>query len=601
MNILLVTPPLTQLNTPYPATTVLKGFLSKNAQTVYQCDLGIELVNRIYTKKGLTELQLPDDYINTIDAVVQFLQGKDKTLATRIANGTLLPEGPRFKNTANFEWAFGTSCMNDLALHLATLYIEDIADYIRENNSPHFDLIRYAEQISMSAPTFDKIEKEIENPAPSLIDGWMLELLDKKIKDLVPQLIGFSIPFPGCLYSALKCAQYIKKQYPNIKIVIGGGYVNTELRSMTDKRIFNYIDYALLDDGELSLLNLIKYLENKCSEEELIRCFYLDANNSLVYSGNDSKNLPFIECGTPDFSDLPLDKYWSLMELTNPMHRLWTDGLWNKMTVAHGCYWAKCAFCDTNLDYIKRYDAPDAITVIDKMEKIMKQTGQSGFHFTDEALPPKLLKEMALEIIRRKKIFSYWGNVRFEKAFTADLCSLLAQSGCIAVSGGLEVASDRILKLINKGVSISQAAQSCRNLTESGIMVHAYLMYGFPTETMQETVDSLEVVRQLFDEGLIQSAFWHRYTMTIHSPSGTFPEKFGAKRIDAEFHLPVSHPFANNGIDFTDNQTIDLDALGAGLYKATYNFMHGIGLDLPLQDWFEIKIPKTSIRQSVVV
>ncbi|MFT3753713.1 MAG: radical SAM protein [Paludibacter sp.] len=177
---------------------------------------------------------------------------------------------------------------------------------------------------------------------------------------------------------------------------------------------------------------------------------------------------------------------------------------------------------------------------------------------------------------------SYWTNVRFEKSFTPELCYLMAQSGCIAISGGLEVASPRILKLINKGITIETARESMKNFTEAGIMTHAYLMYGFPTQTARETIDSLEVVRGLFEEGYIQSAFWHRYAMTAHSPSGQQPESVGAKSLQT-----ASNPFANNEIPFSTSPEIDLDYYGKGLNLATYNYMQGAGYDVEVKKWFK--------------
>lgn len=63
---------------------------------------------------------------------------------------------------------------------------------------------------------------------------------------------------------------------------------------------------------------------------------------------------------------------------------------------------------------------------------------------------------------------------------------------------------------MEKGVTIAQVARVTDGFTQAGIMVHAYLMYGFPTQTTQETIDSLEVVRQLFQAGIVQSGYWHR-------------------------------------------------------------------------------------------
>ncbi|MGL4855004.1 MAG: B12-binding domain-containing radical SAM protein, partial [Lentisphaeria bacterium] len=298
------------------------------------------------------------------------------------------------------------------------------------------------------------------------------------------------------------------------------------------------------------------------------------------------ENIPFSQLPAPDYSELLNNHYLNLVEQTNPMHRLWSNGRWNKMILAHGCYWAKCAFCDTSLDYIARYDKTSAKHIVDKIEHVINQTGQTGFHFVDEAAPPALLRQIAQEIIARGLTISYWTNIRFEKSFTVELATLMANSGCIAVSGGLEVASDRILKKINKGVTIETAATCMQNLSNANIMIHTYLMYGFPTQTLQETVNSLEVVRTLFENGLINSAFWHRYAMTIHSPSGINPTEFGIKQYQNNLNS-----FANNEIAFSDGQNLDYPKIGDALFLATYNYMRGVGFDLPLQNWFNIKIP----------
>ena len=593
MKILLITPPLTQLNTPYPATTMLKAYLQAHGHQAAQADLGIELVDNIYSRpwlehyaQGIGDTDEHDYMVRcseVIESVKQFLRGSDNTLAPRIANRSLLPEGPRFEQLADLEWAFGVAGTEDKARHLATLFIEDIADYIRDHSDPHFDLIRYAEHLANYAPTFDELQAALDASA-SPIDQLMLRLLQSHIDTEQPELVGFTIPFPGCLYAALRCAQHIKRHCP-MPIVLGGGFVNTEWRQLSDRRIFDYCDFITFDDGELPLLRIADHLSGTIGPDQLVRTI-TEQSPTLVDTpdNEDNRSLP-----APDFSGLPLDKYLSMAEMTNPMHRLWSNGRWNKMMMAHGCYWHRCAFCDTSLDYIGRYDAPDAATVVDRMEHILAQTGTSGFHFVDEALPPKLLKEVCEEILRRRLTVSFWGNIRFEKAYTAELCDLMADAGCVAVSGGLEVASDRLLWLMDKGVTIGQTIQACRHFRDAGIMVHTYLMYGFPTETLQETLDALDTVRRMFDEGIVQSAFWHRYAMTCHSPSGRNPERYGACRPDLS-----PNPFCNNEVDWTPLQPCagnsqfdyDIDEVGRGLRMATFNYMNGLGLEQPIRSWF---------------
>ncbi|PWB23738.1 B12-binding domain-containing radical SAM protein [Flavobacterium sp. HTF] len=606
-----ITPPFTQLNTPYPATAYIKGFLNtKNVESV-QADLGIDVILELFSKKGLLDLfqvsgskfdvvgnevsdnskrifALQDEYVKTIDAVIQFLQGKNPTLALQICQEDFLPEASRFAQLEELDWAFGTMGTQDKAKHLATLYLEDISDFIVECIDENFGFSRYAERLGRSANSFDELYEALQQDL-TYIDSILISLLKDKIEEIKPTLFLISVPFPGNLYSAFRCAQWVKQNHPEIKISMGGGFPNTELRSLSDKRVFEFFDFITLDDGEVPIEELIFHLENPDSNS-FKRTFLLE-NGEVVYKNNSLKHdYKQAYVGTPDYSDLPLDKYISVIEIVNPMHRMWSDGRWNKLTMAHGCYWGKCTFCDISLDYIKVYEPVAANLLCDRMEDLMQQTGQNGFHFVDEAAPPALMRALALEILRRKLAVTWWTNIRFEKSFSADLCLLLKASGCIAVSGGLEVASDRLLKLIDKGVTVEQVAKVTRNFTEAGIMVHAYLMYGYPTQTVQETVDSLEMVRQLFEAGILQSGFWHQFAMTAHSPVGLYPEKFGVTKKSETIGT-----FANNDIDYIDSTGINHDKFSFGLKKSLFNFMHGICFDYELQEWFDFKIAKTKI------
>ncbi|MCD9615596.1 B12-binding domain-containing radical SAM protein [Chryseobacterium gleum] len=610
-DLLLITPPFTQLNTPYPATAYIKGFLNTKNISSYQVDLGIDVILELFSKDGIQKVfnkeidlqntsensqriyALKEEYLKTIDQVIPFLQGKTPTLARQICSMNFLPEASRFNQLDDMEFAFGNMGLQDKAKHLATLYLEDISDYIVENIDPDFGFSRYAERLGKSANSFDELYSKL-SCEPTFIDEFTLKILQEKIEAVQPKLVCFSIPFPGNLYSGFKCAQWIKKHYPHIKIAMGGGFPNTELREVKDQRVFEFFDFITLDDGELPLELLHQNLEIPAEEAEFKRTFVLE-NNVVVYKNN-SKRHDFkqSEIGTPDYTDLKLDQYISVIEIANPMHSLWSDGRWNKLTMAHGCYWGKCTFCDISLDYIKIYEPISAKILVDRIEELIRTTGETGFHFVDEAAPPALMREVALEILRRNLVVTWWTNIRFEKSFTRDLCYLLKLSGCVAVSGGLEVASDRLLKLIDKGVSVEQVANVTRNFTEAGIMVHAYLMYGYPTQTVQETVDSLEMVRQMFEMGILQSGFWHQFAMTAHSPVGMSPEDFGVVPVKQEIL------FANNDVDFKDKTGIDHNKFSFGLKKSLFNYMHGVNFELPLQEWFDFKIPRTTIHPDYI-
>ena len=610
---------MTQLNTPYPSTAYLTGFLRSRGIDAVQEDLALALVLRLLSPEGLRAVAARVDalpatqhsaavqsfvaqrerYIATIAAVIAFLQGRDTTLAHRIAGRSWLPEGPRFESLDVYVdddggdplgWAFGALGLQDRARHLATLYLNDIADVLRDAVDERFEFVRYAEQLATAQPTFEPLAQALAAP-PNLVDRTLQDLTLTALQRHQPQVVLLSVPFPGAVYAALRIAQAIKAHDPAIVTVLGGGFVNTELRELREPRLFEHIDFITLDAGERPLLALLEHLDGKRSKQRLVRTFLRGEDGAVRYVNFVEPDIPFDEVGTPTWDGLPLDRYLSLLDMLNPMNRLWSDGRWNKLTVAHGCYWKKCSFCDVSLDYISRYEAASATTLVDRIEAIVAETGQTGFHFVDEAAPPKALKALAQELEKRGTAISWWGNIRFEKTFTPALCQQLADSGCIAISGGLEVASDRLLALMKKGVSVDQVARVTKGFADAGILVHAYLMYGFPTQTVQDTVDALEYVRQLFLNGCIHSGFFHRFACTVHSPVGLNPQDYGIELLP----LPNS-PFAKNDVGFIDPTGVDHDALGRALKKAIYNYMHGIGLDEDVRAWFEHqRVPRPTV------
>jgi len=601
---------MTQLNTPYPATAYLMGFLRQHQARlgldVTQADPALELFLRLFSRAGLERvveelgrrgrkaappsvqsfLRRAPEYLDTVEAAVRYLQGRDPGMALRIAGRGFLPEGPRFAAIAErgddedpLEWAFGSLGVEDRARHLASLYVDDLADVLRDGIDERFELSRYGERLASSTPSFDPLRAAL-SAEPTLVDTVLDEIAVELEARHRPHLLCLTVPFPGNVYGALRIARAVRAVSAGTKIAMGGGYVNTELRELCDPRVFDHVDYITLDDGERPLLALIEHLLDP--GKPLLRTMVREAGRVVLRSDERLHDVPMRDAGTPTYAGLPLDRYLSLVEMLNPMHRLWSAGRWNKLTVARGCYWKKCSFCDVTLDYIANYDPATADLLVDRIEALIAETGQTSFHFVDEAAPPAGLRGLAERLLERKVVVSWWGNIRFEKTFTPTLCSLLARSGCVAVSGGLEVASDRLLAKMKKGVTVEQVARVTRAFTDAGVMVHAYLMYGFPTETEQETIDALERVRQLFAEGCLQSAFWHRFAATAHSPIGRQPELFGI-RLRPEPEVT----FARNDLAFDDPTGVDHDFLGAGLRRALYNFMHGMGLEEDVRTWFK--------------
>jgi radical SAM superfamily enzyme YgiQ (UPF0313 family) len=618
MRVLLVTPPMIQLNTPYPATAYLTGFLRLHAARlgleVAQADasLGLflrlfaaPLVARMYDELAGRARQMgkrapvpasithflahADRYSDTVEPAIRFLQGRDPSLAFRIVGRSFLPEGPRFEHLSialdeQLLSAFGTLGSTEQARYLASLYVDDLADVWRQGIDPRFEFARYGERLAASAASFDPLHEALSGE-PTLIDTTLDELTLELVESIQPDVVALTTPFPGNVYGAFRMARVIRTARPKTTLILGGGWVNTELRGLREPRVFDYFDYVTLDDGERPLLNLLTRLSG--NQASLVRTFVRRGNLVMLENDLTQHDIAQRDTGIPTYDGLPLDQYVSLMEMMNPMHRLWSDGRWNKITLAHGCYWKKCSFCDVSLDYIGRYDRPGTEIILERIRGLIKETGQTGFHLVDEAAPPAVMRALSKRLIEEKLSITWWGNIRFEKAFTPENCRLLADAGCVAVSGGLEVASDRLLTLMKKGVTVEQVARVTRAFTDAGIMVHAYLMYGFPTETVQDTVDALDRVRQLFAAGCIQSAYWHRFAATAHSPIGLHPEKYGIT-----LRTPPDITFAHNDLEFDDPIGTDHDFLGKGLRKALYSYMHGVGLEEDVRMWFETPKPK---------
>ncbi|MDP2311909.1 MAG: radical SAM protein [Pseudomonadota bacterium] len=617
MQLALVLPPLTQLNAPYPGPAYLARALRDHGVACTQRDLGIEWVLRLYSRAGLTELfdsladaeDLPEPawraialreaHIGAIDPVVRFLQGKDRTLAPRILDTPFLPRGPRLTN-ADLD-GFGPLAVDDAARHLATLYLADLADLVTSCVDDGFSLIRYQHHLAVGPASFDALAGRLART--TLLDGWLDTLADTITADVV----GLSVPFPGNLYGALRIGRRLRAR--GARVVMGGGYVNTELRDVNEPRLWEYVDALVYDDGEGPLLGWLEHDAGGPDRRHRTRTregLIWDRSPSLgagVHGaggsaprnapGDRTEVTPAPNVDTPAaiaawYGDLRLDHYLQLVDSLNPAHRLWSDGRWNKITLAHGCYWRKCSFCDIQLDYISRYLPARAERLADAMDELVRDTGQSGFHFVDEAAPPRGLRDLALELLGRRSTVTMWGNIRFEAAFTPDLCRLLAAAGLVAVTGGLEVASDRLLARMEKGVTIEQVARSAAAFRQAGVLVHAYLMYGFPTQTEEETVDALEIVRQLFAADLLSSAFWHRFVLTRHSGIAVDPARYGVT-------VPALPPdlFAANDLLHVDATGADPDRFDTVLPRALAAWMRGRELDRPAHTWFDTELAPT--------
>lgn len=602
--VLLITPPMVQFNTAYPAVPMLAAFLRRHGYAVAQEDLSLALALRLYSRRGVkaVERALRQHFFHqrrppsvrhflahakkiesAVAGAVLFLQGCAPEQQAWLARRGGLPEGLRF---ASMRGHFAKGDDTALARHRASLFLDEIADAVHDGLDDRFELARYAESLATTGD-YEPLHLALSGRR-GLIERWIDEEAEAAWRCHRPRVVGVTVPFPGALYGALRIARRMKALDARLTTVLGGGYINTELRELSDPRLFDDFDYVTYDDGEVPLLRIV---ENASPVRTRVRrrgrVLWLDDATAPVLLHRDRP--------TPDFAPLVTQGYLAMTESPNPMYRLWSERRWLKLALAHGCYWHRCAFCDTCLDTIGRFDPADAGTIVGWMEAAIAQTGERGFHFVDEAAPPALLAAVARRILDRGLKVKWWTNIRFERHFTPALAGLLADSGCLAVTGGLECSTDRLLALQCKGFDRTQATRVMAAFARADVLVHAYLMYGYPTQTAQETVDALELVRQLFAAGFLHSAYWHRFALTIHSPAFRQADKLGI-RILAPPHVT----FSQNEIPFSEPAGDAPAAFAAGLRRAVYNFMHGQGLHADVRSWFGFPVPRATLARSFV-
>ena len=640
MSVLLIQPPLCDPSRPHPAIATLAGFLQARGETVALEDASIALLLRVFSADGVRDIAAvaaasshplaqafvarADAYARAIELAVACVQGHDagaRLLATRpqafppplqpssqwafgayyaVQRHTQLlgpltaEQRARAARDADVtSLAFGQLGDTDRARMAASTVLHDIAAVIRVVIDPAFTLEAYAATLADDPATFAPIAAQLD-ASSTLLDRYIDDIADRIATSHTPRLIGFSIPFPGNAVGALRMARRMRQHHPRVPIVCGGGWINTQLRELRDPGIFDHVDFLTLDDGEQPLLCLLDHLAGRRPRTALKRTFYREDGVVRYADGAPEPDVRFTDTGTPTYGTLPLTRYLPLRPSLQSFTPI-APARWNALTLAHGCYWKRCAFCDTGLDYIHRYDLASVDVLITRIRALISETGSTAFHFVDEAMPPALLARLADRLLQEDLRIAWWGNARFDAALI-PLAPRLAAAGCIGLTGGLEVPVERLLDRIGKGVSLAQAARVCQATSAAGIFTHAYLIYGFPTETAQETIDGLEFVRQMFAAGFLQSAYWHDFGVTAHSPMAAAPERYGIT-----LRPMGDRPFSRYILPFDEPGRIDHEAFHAGLDRAVQHYQLGLALDDTVDRWFDFAVPATTLPRDFVV
>lgn len=621
VKVLLISPPSRPPAEPYSATPYLAGFLRSNGVDVAQEDASLALLLRLFSQTGLERvaralrttasradkgfavaetyqrafLEDPSPHIHTIDGVVRFAQGKDRSFAWHILRGEPPFDGSFFPIPKDIHEFYGPLSSQDKAGHIVGSYLSRLQGLVLAGVDNCYDPAVSAKYDHVRT---DELLADLDHP-PTVVEEYLSEIVGDYLSRHQPGLVGLTIPFPTEILGAFKIARIIRQHSKDIAIAIGGGTVNAKFRKNTDPRLFDLVDFISMDNGETPLLHIVEHLQGTRSKHELRRTRVRDNGRVTFVGGDQNDDLKNVRTACPDFSDFTLSDYLPcLYPITSLMQKLSSDGPWLPIFMAHGCYWSRCEFCTVALPMIGCFAPLPVEQLIETVQRSIADTGLRGFFFTDSAMPADLIRSFCEQVIARNIHISWFGNIKSGPEFTPELLSLMSKAGCVWLMSGVETFSNRQLRLIKKGTSQRRLIRLAHDLARVGIRLHAYLIVGLPTQTLQEAIDDLEIARQLLQRGYLANAQLSKFLLVAYSgydPEGELdgaydPAVSGAYERTAHYQSSAASSSVVEPCAF-DN----LEGVFQQMRRALSYFSFGSGFERPLQDWFDFPVPRPSV------
>lgn len=509
-DVVLIFPPQWTPIQPYLSIPSLTAYLRANQITVSQYDLNLDFYDDLLSPKHLSPI------CRNLERIYQKLSGK-KTLCpeeqryfysiflVRNAFDEVLFSIEETKEIFRSEERFFD--LNELSIQNAILNIAFNIINISCRVELNFGDLNFP----VDAESYDEIANFIFQEK----DNFLINFLRKQIEDLISLkkciLIGISINNTSQLVPALVMSNWIKVHRPDIHVTFGGNLFSRcseGLRKLPD--FFRYFaDSVILLEGEKPLLELyyaIKYKKELATVSNLI---YL---NRVVIQTKIRPPEQIDALPTPDFDGLKLDKYFSPYLIL-------------PILSSRGCYWGKCAFCDHSFIYNEGFRQRNAERVVEDLRILKEKHDTKYFSFSDEALSPSAARKISKKLIENKLDLFLLAQARMESEFSDEICLLMSRAGMKMLFIGLESACDRTLKKINKGINIKQGAEILQRFYNAGILVHLFVITGFPGETLEEAKKTIAFIIENKDN--IFSIGASIFEIGKYSPIGLNPSIYG--------------------------------------------------------------------------
>lgn len=511
--ILLGFPPVWWPKTPPLSTPTLKAFLEKKGFKVKQKDLNIgfwehfsrdENLKAIYNnikkylseqeaKKNLTKkeaifcLQLKSIARNS------FEEFKEKVLTKEISQSS-------FRNTI---------------IMLSSYYTKPPKE-AEESTLPYHDKVFIGLSDSYYTLSSSKLFEHCKSKTNKFRE-YFKGILDKDLSEFNFPVIGFSLIGANQVVPALSLSALIKENFPETHITVGGPWCSHLYDVLPEKKeFFDLVDSVVFFEGENALAQISRRILKNDSLDGIPNIAFRKGKKIIrneIACSQDLNELP-----TPDFDGLSLEKYQSKNILG--------------LQTSRGCFWGKCIFC--SYPFLEpKYKERKIELVVEDIKKLKEKHGTKWISFADSSMLPSRLEKLAKALIESKMNIKYGSLARFDKQIIPIL-PLLKQSGCEQLIFGMESASQRMLKVINKGINLEDAKKILKETKRIGITNQVTLMYGLPTETFDDTKKNFDFLRE--NSEIIDSFIYAKFSAEKHSLVEQQQEKLGIKLKENPMH-----------------------------------------------------------------
>lgn len=333
-----------------------------------------------------------------------------------------------------------------------------------------------------------------------------------------PRLVGISAVFASQLVPAFWVARLVKELAPRAHVTLGGAAVSIHLRDVPEKRLFDFVDTLVLDEGERPLELLHRELASGSPDLSRVPGIRYVSGDSVVTTATEPPvDLDLLP--TPAYDALRLDRY------LNP-----STSCRLPLRLSRGCRWQRCAFCRTQLPLTRYHQQGSVERFYTQLREIAAKTGIRKFHFTDPYADPMVLESIARLLVENDAGIDWIASTRVSPTLTAERALLYRRSGCLRLFLGVESFSDRVLVLMNKGIRVKLIDAVIRAIGPH-VPLSLYMIAGFPTETREEALDGYSRIGAYKEQGLIETALYAMYEVMYGSDVWSDPARYGISRL----------------------------------------------------------------------